>query len=418
MAGRTSLGGRLLRALWLQLLFISLVAASSLMAARYVLENGLVRQALDLEAKHFIDARRADPAYPLPRTRNLEGYLGDSAPAWLQRLPYGLHKDVLDPRDGEWHPVYVAPADGQRLYLVYLTGSIDRLVLLFGLLPLTAVLLALYLVAWIGYRASHRAVSPVVALARQVTQRRAENLTRRFSDDHPDSEVGTLARALDGYAERIGELLERERQFTADASHELRTPITIIRGAAQLLAGDRALSPAAEQRAQMIQRAATDLGEMLDMLLVLARTPQTPGGRCDVNAVLRAEVERCQPLLHGRPVRLKLIEHSPLTVTAPRQAIAIVVGNLLRNAINYTETGDITVVVLERSVTITDTGPGIATEDLPHVFTRHFRGRGNSQAGSGIGLAIVARLCDRFGWQPRVEPAADGGVVASVRFFG
>ena len=168
----------------------------------------------------------------------------------------------------------------------------------------------------------------------------------------------------------------------------------------------------------MIQRAATDLGEMLDMLLVLARTPQTPGGRCDVNAVLRAEIERCQPLLHGRPVRLKLIEHSPLTVTAPRQAIAIVVGNLLRNAINYTETGDITVVVLERSVTITDTGPGIATEDLPHVFTRHFRGRGNSQAGSGIGLAIVARLCDRFGWQPRVEPAADGGVVASVRFFG
>lgn len=419
MNGRAaSLGGRLLRALWLQLLFISLVAASSLLAVRYVLENGLVRQALELEAEHFIDGRRADPAYPLPRTRNLEGFLGDRAPAWLRRLPPGLHKDVLDPRSAERHPVYVAPADGQRLYLVYLTGSVDRLVLLFGLLPLTVVLLALYLAAWVGYRASHRAVSPVVALARQVTQRRAENLTRRFSDDYPDSEVGTLARALDGYAQRIGELLERERQFTADASHELRTPITIIRGAAQLLVGDCGLNPASRQRAQMIQRAAADLGEMLDLLLVLAREPQAPAGRCDVNAVLRAEVERCQPLLHGRPVRLELIEQSPLTVAAPRQAVAIVVGNLLRNAINYTESGQITVAVLEHSVTVADTGPGIATEDLPHVFTRHFRGRGNSQAGSGIGLAIVARLCDRFGWQPRLDPAADGGVVASVRFFG
>lgn len=417
-AGQT-LGSRLLRALWLQLLFISLVAAASLLAARYVLENGLVRQALELEAEHFIAALRTDSAYPLPRTRNLEGYRGSNTPDWLKDLAPGLHKDVTDPRSGNRYPVYVSPLDGDRLYLVYLAGSVDRLVLVFGLLPLAAVLLALYLAAWVGYRLSHQAVSPIVALARRVTQRRADDTHSRFTDDYPSGEVGTLAQALDDYAQRIGEFVDRERQFTADASHELRTPITIIRGAAQLLESDPGLGIVARERAGMIRRAAADLGEVLDLLLMLAREASTPAaGPCDVNAVLAAEVERCRPLLHGRPIRLALLEQGHLTVSAPAQAVAMVVGNLLRNAITYTEAGQITVAVLEHSVSVADTGPGIADQDLPHVFTRHFRGRGNSQAGSGIGLAIVARLCDRYGWRPQLGPAAGGGVVASVRFFG
>lgn len=417
-AGQT-LGGRLLRALWLQLLFISLVAAASLLAARYVLENGLVRQALELEAEHFVEGLRGDPAYPLPRTRNLEGYRGADVPAWLQGLGPGLHKNITDPRTGNRYPVFVAPLGNDRLYLVYLAGSVDRLVLVFGLLPLAAVLLALYLAAWVGYRLSHQAVSPIVALARRVTHRRADDTSSRFATDYPSGEVGTLARALDDYAQRIGEFVNRERQFTADASHELRTPITIIRGAAQMLESNAGLDPTARERAGMIRRATADLGEMLDLLLMLAREASTPAaGPCDVNAVLREEVERCRPLLHGRPIRLDLVEQGHLTVAAPTQAVALVVGNLLRNAITYTESGQITVAVLEHSVSVADSGPGIAAQDLPHVFTRHFRGRGNSQAGSGIGLAIVARVCDRYGWHPQLGPAAGGGVVASVCFFG
>lgn len=419
LRGPDTLGRRLAVNLVAQVLLISAVALASVYAVRYVFGEILMRQALKLEAEHALDGLRADGAFVLPQTRNLISYLAPGAvPAWLSGLAPGFHRRVPEPGAGV-RPVYVADVgDGRRLYLVFRAEAVDRLVLSFALIPLAAVLLALYFTAWVGYVYARRGISPVVALAQRVARLRPGEVATDLGQGLPGREVAVLAQALDEFATRIGALLERERRFTADASHELRTAVTIIGNSAELLAEDPALPEGARARVQTIRAAARDLGEVLALLLLLAREAdsQAPTGRCEAGAVAAHEAERYRALLDGRPLTLSVHRQAELPLHAPAQAAGIVIGNLIRNACAYTARGHITVTVLEHTVSVADTGPGIPEADLPAARAGHYRPRGASAAGSGLGLSIVRRVCEHYGWSLHLANAPGGGLVASVRF--
>ena len=426
LRGADTLGRRLLVNLATQVLLISAVAVASVYAVRYVFGEILMRQALTLEAEHAIEGLHARPDFVLPQTRNLVAYLGPGPlPAWLEGLAPGFHRRVPEPPGTQTHPVYVADAgDGRRLYLVFRAEAVDRLVLSFALIPLAAVLLALYSMAYLSYAYARRGISPVVALAQRVARLDPGEVAGDLGRDLPGTEVAVLARALDDYAARIGALVERERRFTADASHELRTAVTIIGNSAELMAEDPALTPATRARVQTIRAAARDLGEVLSLLLLLAREPGTraaagppEAGQCEAGAVAAHEADRYRSLLDGRPVVLEVHRQAQLPLSAPAQAVGIVLGNLIRNACAYTPAGHITVTVLEHTVSVADTGPGIPDADIPAALGGHYRPRGGSGAGSGLGLSIVQRVCEHYGWALHLGSAPGGGLVASVRFI-
>lgn len=421
MARTSGVRARLGRAFLLQTAFIGLAAVISVFLANILLEGLLIRQALRDEASFFWERQAADPSHPLPATLNLTGYLGN-APAELARLGPGFHESESTSRPTV---VYVTENEGRRLTLVFDRGGVAKLVTLFGLLPLAFVLLVLYLTTWLAFRASRRAFSPVIALARQVreldpTGPDPARFDRSRLPATADDEVRELADALGRYSDRLADFVARERQFTRDASHELRTPLTVLKISSELLLSDEPLTDAGRRAAERIHRAAGDMDELTDAFLLLAREHEV-GLRASsvcINDVVSEELARAQQAVEGKPVTSSFTENARLQVDAPERVLAILVGNLLRNAFSYTEQGEVNVSIDPNKVVIHDTGVGIAPERLAELYRPFMRGESAQRGGHGVGLSIVRRLSDRFGWPVQIESQPGVGTRVEITFPG
>jgi signal transduction histidine kinase len=414
----SGVGARLGRAFLLQGAFIGVAAIVSVFLANVMLEGVLIRQALRDEASFYWSHRDANPAHPLPATLNLTGYIGN-APREIAAFPPGFH----DWKDGERrNVVYVTERAGERLVLVFDRSGVGRLVVLFGLLPLALVLLVLYLSTWLAFRASRRAFSPVIALARQVRELdpSAPEPGRFDRSGLPttDDEVQELADALVRYSERLAEFIAREREFTRDASHELRSPLTVIHISAELLLADERLSDAGRRAAERIRRAANDMDELTSAFLLLARESEAglPTSALCVNDVVAEELERARLLAEGKPIESRLVASHRLHIDAPERVLAVLVGNLLRNAFSYTERGEVEVTIGAQGVVIRDTGVGIAPERLGEIYRPFARSQSARSGGFGVGLSIVRRLSERFGWPVRIESRPGAGTRVEISF--
>ncbi|MFM7708925.1 MAG: sensor histidine kinase [Gammaproteobacteria bacterium] len=410
---------RLGRAFLLQSVFIGAAAVVGVFLASLLLEGVLIRQALSEEAAHFWQQRDRDPAFPLPATVNLTGHLG-AAPAPITGLPPGYHDRVVDGVDTV---VYVSDRGGERLYLMFDRSGVGKLATMFGLLPLAMVLLVLYLTTWLAFRASRRAFSPVIALARAVrgldpASPDPAQLDPARLPKGADDEVRELAEALNRYAQRLNEFVARERDFTRDASHELRSPLTVIQLSAGMLETDAGLSEASRRSVARIARAARDMEELTSAFLLLARESQTglPVEDTCINDVLADELDRARPLAAGRPIASQLTATHRLSVDAPEKVLPVLLGNLLRNAFSYTDAGEVAVEIGAASVVIRDTGVGMAAEKLDAMYKPFVRGETARRGGHGVGLTIVRRLSDRFGWPVTIESSPGVGTRVEIGF--
>jgi signal transduction histidine kinase len=404
----------------LQVGLISIAAVVGVFLASALLEGVLIRAALNDEVNHYWQQRDADPAFQLPNTRNLRGYVNDSAPAELRALPLGYHDwDSA----GLEYVVNVTERNGQKLYLVFDRTNVSRLASYYGLVPLAAVLLVLYVSTWLGFRRLRRAVSPMITLARKVRELEdaPSNINGLDSLQVPadaDDEVRELTDALLRYSQRLAHFLERERQFTRDASHELRSPLTVIRMATSLLLEDPDTNDARRRTAQRIQRACHDMEELTNAFLLLARETETglPVEAVCLNDLIADEVERAKPMAGDKPVTAEVRGTHRLYLDAPEKVLSILIGNLLRNAFLYTDEGQVAVEIGERQVRIRDTGVGIPATKIEEMFRPFVRGEGVHRGGHGVGLTIVRRLSDRFGWPIRVESTPGVGTTVVIDF--
>ncbi|GHB99941.1 sensor histidine kinase [Thermomonas carbonis] len=268
----------------------------------------------------------------------------------------------------------------------------------------------------LGWWSASRVMAPVSELARRL--RRSGNssdpeaLTPYFAED----EVGELAKALDDYSERLTEVVQRDREFNADVSHELRTPLAVIRGAVELLLSKPEIDERTRTRLQRIQRAELQCTDLISALLLLSRNERAVG-QCDVGKVAQQLLDHHRAQLGGKPIELRLEGETGVLLEAPESALAVALGNLIGNAVKYTQSGAVVVRVFHDAVEVVDSGPGLSAEDAAKLFERGYRGThaGHSQGG-GIGLSIVRRLCALYGWDVRVRPGDDTGVVATLRF--
>lgn len=425
MARDTGLRGDLGRAFLLQACLISMVAVLSVFTAGFILQEILIKQALRDEADYFWRLRQADPQLPPPITHNLTGYLTGAGkvaplPEALSTLGLGFHK----PASTSSHIlIYVTARDDQRLYLVFDGERVSQLAVYFGLLPLAGILIVLYLSAWLAYRMAQRAVSPIIWLAREVN---------RLDPQTPDSqafaperlpgeghgEIGVLASAIKGFAERLNAFVERERNFTRDASHELRSPLTVIKMATELLLNDASLNESAHRSVLRIERHAREMEDLVEMFLLLAResSHRLPAEPVCVNEIVDDELERVRLLAGDKPIVVSHTADYRLIITGPRKVLSVLIGNLLRNAFSYTDAGQVAVHVGPRELLIRDSGIGIPEQDVKQVFRPFFRGDVRQRGGYGVGLSIVKRLSDHFEWPVHIDSQVGVGTQVTVRF--
>ncbi|MFW5926954.1 MAG: histidine kinase dimerization/phospho-acceptor domain-containing protein, partial [Wenzhouxiangella sp.] len=273
---------RLVRVFVLQILAISIATILGVYAAAWIVERVLVQEALNGEAEYFWERHGADSDFPLPDTNNLTAYLaagGDlsSVPEWLRDEAPGFRRAR---RGAESEPlVHVSDRDGDRLYLVFDEMQVSRLAWYFGIAPLTGVLLLIYLLTWIGYVMSRRAVSTVVQLAEFVRNYdfrsgRLEELDENTFGETTDTETLALLNAFNQFISRLEAFIQRERNFTRNASHELRTPLAVLRSNLGLL--QKQDDPEARGRTlARMERTVRDMEALVETLLILARESES-----------------------------------------------------------------------------------------------------------------------------------------------
>lgn len=342
--------------------------------------------------------------YPAP-TMNPRGYddvgsLPQSLREWAQTNPaIGLYEF----RSDELH-VAVVPATNvqRRAFVVFDVAGIEAASSedWWWLLAIISVVGTLGVLGFgLGVVVMRRAIAPVAELAKAVADIDLEHLSAedhkriesgRFSDD----EVGVLAGAIEKTLERISAFVARERYFTDSASHELRTPITVITGAIELLEQSN-LTAADVKVVDRVRRATLDMKTTIEMFLCLAR--ETDDGLYDqqfsVMPLVSRAIDQQRHLLSGKSVDVDVDDLAQPRVCGHPQAFSIAINNLVRNAFEHTLNGQgpITILIKEHELSVTNQVGSDADG-------RHLTTEASASRGYGLGLGIVQRLCERNGW--------------------
>jgi len=324
-------------------------------------------------------------------------------------------------------------------FLIVFGGILDpsALVRRFLLTLVAGSLLTLAIALVGGFWLADRAMRPVKTITQAARTIGETDLSRRINSKSKD-ELGELANTFDAMLARLQAAFERQRQFVADASHELRTPLTIVN-----LETSRAItsrrSPQEYQHALSIIHSENDfMTSLVNDLLILARMDagQTTIEKMplDLSDVAVETVERLTPLANRNGVILEAGNLPETPISGDRQYLLQMLSNLVENAIKYT-TGDKRLVRVETGtadgsawVRVSDTGPGIAPEHLPHLFDRFYRvdkartrdggteSDPRSPSGSGLGLSIVQWIAQVHGGEVSVESTLGAGTTFEVRF--
>ncbi len=402
------------------------LTASFALATVYLrerLEDQLIGAALLNNVGDYADQFYVDPAragIPFERISGRvfsKARLGNVPFAWRD-LPNGIHELSEIGPDGKprTYKLAVRKDDEYWFFLSYDIAqertSQQQLMVALGIAVLIFTLLA-----WmIGMWASSKVMRPVADLLKRVQSMGQSTSHTPVAHEFLDDEVGQLAAALDDYALRMTQLVQRDREFNSDVSHELRTPLAVIRGAAELLLTKPQLDEKTRARLMRIERAAQQSTDLTTALLMLSRNERGTG-QTDVRKLAEALADANRAQLVGKQIELVVEGCEDVCINAPEAVIAVALGNLIGNACKYTNEGQVRIVIEPNLVRVFDSGPGLSEEDAKRLFERGYRGSGaGATTGGGIGLSIVSRLCNLYQWQVSVAPRPEGGAVAVLKF--
>jgi signal transduction histidine kinase len=408
-------------------LSVSLLLGALAVYASAKAEDELVGEALSDNLKRYATrfyADRTETVEPLHRTRGLvvgPGKRTTAPPDWLE-LDTGLYQ-ISGSENGRDF-TYRLAVRKDPVYWFFLAQDItdaNRSSRRVQRIVVGSVIIFVIASAIVGVWSAARVMRPVSDLARRVATLNLESPGMvGLAEQFPRDEVGQLAGAFDEYARRVRAVVKRDQEFNADVSHELRTPLMVVRSAAELLLSRSSLDVHSRVIVQRIQRAEQSGSDLISALLLLSRNErdETP---CDVVVVAEQLVEAHAEHARRKGIVLSLeTDQREMIIAANQAAVSVALGNLLSNAIRYTAAGAVSVRVAEGVVTVTDSGPGLSAKDEEHMFERGYRGSQAALAhGGGIGLSIVQRLCDLYGWVVELRNMRRGsGAVATLRFKG
>ncbi|HCT74712.1 MULTISPECIES: sensor histidine kinase [Psychrobacter] len=400
-------------------------------------------QQLELSQKEYGDQPiyTADPGIKI--------YRYDNAPASLQTVANETVQETsvtINDESGKTRAnlhFFAYQQDGQAYILTYLEGVemvmkhypvleiFENLEDIFADTLKVAVILSLLIAAIFSHLSSKQIIKPLLDL-KQAVETDHKNLTELT---HMPSEVGVLARAIDEKNHKLEQYLKREQLFTGDVSHELRTPLTIIMGASEVLASQLEADSHLNEFTNRISNTAKETSEIITALLLLSRAPEkldTP--QTSINSTALAEVQRLKYLLRYKTVTCQVVAEQEYSAYVRPELLKMALGNLIKNAFQYTDDGEVIVTIDDEKITVTDTGLGIPEVMMPLLYERFERlthdyqdeGTGTALSpehdinhkveGSGLGLSIVQRIMSHMGWQLTHQANHSGGSTFSIYY--
>jgi two-component system OmpR family sensor kinase len=304
----------------------------------------------------------------------------------------------------------ITPALKEFQLLILKLAGVGGIILFFGLAG--------------GWWFVGRAIRPVEEISSTAAKISAGDLSQRINVAEAESELGQLAAVLNSTFARLEAAFAQQQQFTSDAAHELRTPVSVMLTQAQTALNRERTAPEYRETVEACQRAAQRMRRLIESLLALARLDagQEPMKRLefDFAKTISECVELVKSLADEKNVKM-ISDLSPLEINGDSERLAQVVTNLLTNAIQYNlSDGEVRVrLELENGLAtlkISDTGQGIAPEDLPRVFERFYRAdKSRSTGGNGLGLAISKAVVEAHGGTIEISSEENVGTTFIVR---
>jgi len=279
-----------------------------------------------------------------------------------------------------------------------------------------------------GYWMSRRALAPVDAITLEAKAIGADNLSQRLAVPKTGDELQRLSETLNEMIGRLDDAFQRITRFTADASHELRTPLTLMRTTAELaLRGE----PPQQEYRESLEQILAELertSHLVENLLLIARADsgaaQLHLSDMDLTQTLREACLQAVPLFEAKHIQFdKQIPDHSIAVKGDPQALRRLFLILIDNAVKYTPTSGSVNVSADQTndsavVTVTDTGIGIPSDDLPHIFERFYRvdkARSREQGGAGLGLSIGRWIVESHRGRISIDSEASTGTKVRVR---
>jgi signal transduction histidine kinase len=296
----------------------------------------------------------------------------------------------------------------------------DPLNILLGIL-IAEGLIATALAVIAGIWLSRGAVKPLQKVVDVAAEIQASDLQRRIGARGEPPEVQKLADTFDAMLERLDHAFQEQRNFVMDVSHELRTPLTVLKGNIDVMLMDKGLDTESRELYERMSGEVARLIRLTSNLLYMAsadagREPERKPVELDV--VCLEVLRQSRDLRHD--VKVALGNEDQVTVLGDRDQLKQMVLNLVENAIKYTPAGGEVTISLQRNEThaemrVKDTGPGIPSDVVPHIFQRFYRGNQRGlMGGTGLGLAIADRIARAHGGEIRVESEVGKGSVFAV----
>lgn len=297
----------------------------------------------------------------------------------------------------------------ELLFVLLLTGPLTLLVALGG-----------------GYFLAQRTLAPVDRMTETADRIEAKQLSQRIEVANARDELGRLAETLNGMLDRLERSFREMQRFTADASHELRTPISVIRTEAEVALNQPVSDEEKQNLLSNILEECERLTAITEQLLTLSREDagiaQSRREPVNIGELASEVAETMRPLAEAKQLELAVAMNGAAMVAGDADRLKQVIYNLLDNAIKYTpRTGRVELAVGRADsnveLAVRDTGVGINSEHLPHVFERFYRvdkARTRTEGGTGLGLSIVESIVVAHGGQVGIQSQPDEGTTITI----
>ena len=401
MRRNTGLKRRILYWLMLYAVLLSVVVTAAGASIHEHVEHLAWKSLLNSELDYFRQRSRTHADYLWTDTDTLRMFGAGGAPpvpAFIARRKPGLHDDVVI--DGKQSAVLVDRIDGRQVALALdLTEfeGVEEKITSSAVVVIVGVIVALALLVMWGLG---RVIEPLAVMARQIAGLQPDKAGQSvFVDARASSEMVVIADAFNDYLKRNENFVEREHAFIATSSHELRTPIAVIAGAAELALAHPDIPAVTRNQVLRIHRTARNVEQLISLLLVLVKDPSRLGAASEhvaLDQLLPGIVEDHRHLTRGKDLTLVLEPMPPCQIVAPEAIVQAAIGNLLRNAIENSDRGEIRIrLQADATVVIEDPGHGMSPEEISALYAQVARG---GRDGSGIGLDLISRLCEHLGW--------------------
>lgn len=382
-------------------LFISLLYSLFCLIFMYVIEDNFIDREIVLESQRIEQIYQQQGQWPQVSQSYMQIYHG------LDSFPDNIASELREePGRNEFYGL-----EGRHYHLIkletqaedYLIAEVSQLLQVRPLRPyiftvLGVVSLLLTCVAcFMAYRIGRHMIQPLTDLAVLVDSAEPAQLPRQFAHRFPTNEIGQLANTLESSMERIRAFVAREQAFTRDASHELRTPVAIIKSSLALLKEVETSSQSPAVLMDRIHFACLNMEQSVSTLLSLAREETSNNNKqwFSLLPLVERTIVKYAHLLENKPVEVKVVVPSDVRLQAHQGTVEILLSNLLSNAFQYTHEGHVEVSWQDNHLQVSDTGPGVESTIREQVFDSQIKG--SESVGMGMGLSIVKRLCEQQG---------------------